>query len=308
MARPIKNNADFYKHDNDMRNNDKIRAIRTKFGLEGYAVWCMILEKLCRTNHFKLKYNPLKLELLAGDFDIPSEKLEQIIAYFLKIELLQQEDNPVDNPVDNFLYCRKLTESMQILIRKRKLDRNGVIDVDNSKETGLSTSITQKNGVIDVESTQIRIDKNRLDTNKDTIPKSKCMEANEKIVSFGAHTIQNQNSKYEEEKIQKYENISMVGERKLSIIEMFEMIKLKNFEFTHLGLTKKTSDILSTISGNSFIFQMAIDKCINSKITKLKYLAGIYLKLEKEFNKREKIQGWDCWGNEVNNEFRYRFK
>jgi hypothetical protein len=34
MARPLKNNADYFPHDNDMRNDEKILALRRKFGLE----------------------------------------------------------------------------------------------------------------------------------------------------------------------------------------------------------------------------------------------------------------------------------
>ncbi|MBL4705443.1 MAG: DUF4373 domain-containing protein [Flavobacteriales bacterium] len=44
MARPLKNNADYFSHDNNMRNDKKILAVRRKYGSDGYSVWCMILE------------------------------------------------------------------------------------------------------------------------------------------------------------------------------------------------------------------------------------------------------------------------
>lgn len=38
MARPKKNNAEYYTHDADMRNDMKIKALRRKFSHTGYAV------------------------------------------------------------------------------------------------------------------------------------------------------------------------------------------------------------------------------------------------------------------------------
>jgi hypothetical protein len=88
MARPAKNNADYFSHDNDMRNNDKIKAVRRRFGHEGYSVWNMILEKLCHAGDFTLKYNDINIELWAGDFEADPVKLKEMIDYFLKLELL----------------------------------------------------------------------------------------------------------------------------------------------------------------------------------------------------------------------------
>ncbi|GHV28882.1 hypothetical protein FACS1894176_11540 [Bacteroidia bacterium] len=46
MARPKKENADYFSHDKEMRNNPKLKYIRNIFNLEGYAVFCMLLEYL----------------------------------------------------------------------------------------------------------------------------------------------------------------------------------------------------------------------------------------------------------------------
>lgn len=44
MARPIKNNADYFSHDIGMRNDMKIKALRRKYGLVGYASYVMLIE------------------------------------------------------------------------------------------------------------------------------------------------------------------------------------------------------------------------------------------------------------------------
>jgi hypothetical protein len=95
MARPKKFNAEYFSHDADMRNDSKIKAVRRRFGLKGYAVWNMILELLTDTDYFEYEWNDLNIELAAGDFDIEPEELKQIIEYFLQLELLQLENNKI---------------------------------------------------------------------------------------------------------------------------------------------------------------------------------------------------------------------
>lgn len=92
MARPKKNNADYFSHDSGMRNDEKIKALRRKFWLEGYAIWCMLLEKLTDADNFELELWELFYELTAWDFEICSEKLEEIMEYMFKILLLKLEN------------------------------------------------------------------------------------------------------------------------------------------------------------------------------------------------------------------------
>ena len=89
MARPNKNNAEYFSHDADMRNDVKVKALRRKFGHVGYAVWCFILESLTDGDDFEVEYDKVNRELLAADFDIPVNQLEEIVEYCKSINLLQ---------------------------------------------------------------------------------------------------------------------------------------------------------------------------------------------------------------------------
>lgn len=124
MARPIKNNADYFPHDADMRNDAKVKAVRRKFGLEGYAIYCMIIEYLAHSEHFKTKIDNLGLELMAGDFDIDSIKLMEVIQYSVSIELFQ-----LDNLI---LTCYSLEKRLNPLLSKRERDRDRIIDSENT--------------------------------------------------------------------------------------------------------------------------------------------------------------------------------
>ena len=112
MARPNKHNAEYFSHDNDMRNDEKILAIRRKFWLEGYAIWNMLLEKLCDQHHWKLDYNAMSLELLGWDFMIDPERLDEIVQYCVKIWLLILDGE--------LLYSQRLIERFEILVDKRE--------------------------------------------------------------------------------------------------------------------------------------------------------------------------------------------
>lgn len=95
MARQNKNDAEFFPHDADMRNDIKVTAIRRKFSHTGYAVWCFLLETLTDSEDFEVPYSEVDQELLAADYDVPVEELREIIDYATRIGLLQQEDGKV---------------------------------------------------------------------------------------------------------------------------------------------------------------------------------------------------------------------
>ena len=128
MARPKKLNADYFSHDNDMRNDPKIKAIRRKFKLQGYAVYNMILETLTDSDNFTLKIDNLSIELMAGDFDCESSFLLEFIDYCVSLNLFQKTGETME--------CGKLIERFEHLLSKRKRDRTKVIAADNYRETG----------------------------------------------------------------------------------------------------------------------------------------------------------------------------
>lgn len=134
MARPLKNNASYFGHDAEMRNNRKVKALRARFGLEGYAVWNMLLECLTDADNFCLAWQEIDIELLSGDFGIEAERLREIVEYAQKIGLVCIENEK--------LLSRKHQERMKPLLeirdRKRqwKESRKAVSDGENPKSDG----------------------------------------------------------------------------------------------------------------------------------------------------------------------------
>ena len=89
MARPRKQNADYFSHDTNMRSNRKVIALRNKYWLEWYAVWCMLLEHIAWSDWFVAKRDTVEQEIVAWDFGVSVEFLWQIATYCGRLGMLQ---------------------------------------------------------------------------------------------------------------------------------------------------------------------------------------------------------------------------
>ena len=149
MARPKKNNAEYFSHDAGMRNDVRIKALRRKFSHAGYAVWNYILEILTDADFFAIEWDEIQVELLSGDFDVEPGELSEIVDYCLKLGLLQKENGK--------LFSKKHQERFSSLISKREYNKNRVSVTETKQKppkNGVSVTETPKNRILVAESTQ----------------------------------------------------------------------------------------------------------------------------------------------------------
>lgn len=163
MARPQKNNADFFSHDSDMRNDPKIRALRRKWSHMGYAVWSFILEYLTDCDYFCVEWSDLNIELLAADFDVDPEELSNIVDYCVKLGLLHVKDGN--------LTCENLKERMKPLLDKRtkKIDPTPASDSlrsENDADKQFTERKLSKNGVSGVENAHSKVNNSKVNNSK----------------------------------------------------------------------------------------------------------------------------------------------
>ena len=154
MARPIKNNADYFSHDNDMRDDERIKAVRRKFSHIGYSTWNMLLERLCRAENFKIEYNEDSIDIMAGDFSIEPEQLKEIIDYLIKLKLIIQENE--------IIYSQTMITRFEGLFRKRKRDAER-----------LSPTITTDKNIIADDNTQSKVKDSKVNKTKENEIKEK---------------------------------------------------------------------------------------------------------------------------------------
>lgn len=88
MARPPKNNCDYFPHDAGMRNHKKVKAIRSKFGINGYGIWSMVLEHLTGSDGNVFPYSDLEFELMSGDFMVSATEIRSVVDYCISLEML----------------------------------------------------------------------------------------------------------------------------------------------------------------------------------------------------------------------------
>lgn len=118
MARPKKNNADYFSHDSNMRSHRKIIALRTKFWLNWYAIYCMLLEHISSCDYFVSKRDDLEKEILAWDFGVSVAEMQEIVSFCDRLKLLE---------IDwELLRCQSLCDRLKDLTDKRSRERNRV--------------------------------------------------------------------------------------------------------------------------------------------------------------------------------------
>lgn len=118
MARPRKENADYFSHDTNMRSHRKIIALRNKYWLHWYAIYCMLLEHIAWSDFFTAKWNDIEKEIIAGDFSVPVAELVDIVSFCDRLGLVQ---------IDwEYMRCQSLTDRLSILVDKRDRERNRV--------------------------------------------------------------------------------------------------------------------------------------------------------------------------------------
>ena len=118
MPRPQQNNADYFSHDNDMRNHRKVKILRNKFGqVLGYAFWAIILEYLTGMDGTEFEYSDMEFEIIAAEVgEVSAAEIKNIVDYALKIELLFKTS-------DNFIYSESLNQRLMPVFEKRRRER-----------------------------------------------------------------------------------------------------------------------------------------------------------------------------------------
>lgn len=115
MARPIKDNADYFSHDTSMRDDPKVKALRRKFKHEGYSIWNMLLESITDADNFRFH---IDYDIIGGDYDIDPDRLREIVTYCVQLGLLQSATET------SIIWSKTLDNRMSPLLSKRKRNRN----------------------------------------------------------------------------------------------------------------------------------------------------------------------------------------
>lgn len=85
MARPQKQGMDYFPHDVDASNDEKIDALRMLHGNDGYTFFFILLERIYRTAEFELDISDAEtIQILARKVEVTVEKFSDMLQTALK--------------------------------------------------------------------------------------------------------------------------------------------------------------------------------------------------------------------------------
>ncbi|WP_165021539.1 DUF4373 domain-containing protein [Dysgonomonas sp. ZJ279] len=173
MARPKKNNADYFSHDRDMRDDRKIKALRSKFGILGYGTWCMLLEYLTGLEDNEMQDEEIEIELVAGDFGISVTEILDILDYCYRLHLLVRKNG--------IIYSKSLKERLAPVYEKRNRAKLKA-EKQSQSNCKFHSDISDSGGISVTEIPQSKVKENKvsnlLSTNVDCKNHSNLLLAN----------------------------------------------------------------------------------------------------------------------------------
>ena len=125
-GRPIgklNNKAPYFRHFNTDRIMDEIQLLESEFGIEAYAIYYKLWEKMISTDGWRLDLDPKRIGIYANDIGISRKKLQEFIDEAVEIEAFKIDKNK--------LYSEELESRMEILKNKRQQNKD---DYEKSKK------------------------------------------------------------------------------------------------------------------------------------------------------------------------------
>jgi uncharacterized protein DUF4373 len=128
MARPRKNNADYFPHEANARHNLKMKALESKMGLIGYAIYIKFLEFLAGSDYYEIDLSKSYIKTsLPADLGCTEKEFDEFLDYAFELELLKKEDE--------IIYSPGLKKRLAVLDRVREADRKRKENAENNENS-----------------------------------------------------------------------------------------------------------------------------------------------------------------------------
>lgn len=154
MARPRKENMDYFPHDTDASSDEKIDAMRALFGNDGYAFYFILCERIYRTSTAELDISKPVLQVpIFKKLLVDKEKFEEMLEAAFELNLFCHDDYMERGVLTSHGIKRRHDEVQQLRNKYRKKKEkqtteevlSGENAVDNSEKTGEETPESKVN-------------------------------------------------------------------------------------------------------------------------------------------------------------------
>lgn len=93
MARPKKDGMDYFPHDTDAVNDEKIEALRMLYGNDGYAFYFILLERIYRTKNGEFDVSEAEtIQILSKKVSVTEEKFSKMLETSLKWDCFDKDE------------------------------------------------------------------------------------------------------------------------------------------------------------------------------------------------------------------------
>lgn len=149
MARPLKAGMDYFPHDTDASNDEKVEAIRALHGNDGYAFYFILCERIYRAPGAELDISKKAVEAsLIKKVGVTPDKFKEILQTAFEVEL----------------FCQQAYEERNVLTSKGIKKRAGEVQALRErwrKQKDIHTENPVENGEENAEETPERKEKKR---------------------------------------------------------------------------------------------------------------------------------------------------
>jgi len=111
------NDARYFTHDDNARNDPKIKALMKKYGVEGYGRFWIIVETMRATRGQKINIKEYVLESLAEEMKCSTDEIKRFLDDCVKFDLFVKEGD--------FYYSDSLLERLSYLKHLRTAKQRG---------------------------------------------------------------------------------------------------------------------------------------------------------------------------------------
>lgn len=161
MARPTKDGMDYFPHDTDALNDEKIETLMMLYGSKGYAFYFILLERIYRNHNFEIDISDTETRLiLSRKIAITIQEFDEILISALKHKCFDREIYETRG----ILTSNGIKKRTLIVMEKRKKNQqyyNEQIKIVSASEIKL------KHDRNSAESTQSIVNKSKVKENKE---------------------------------------------------------------------------------------------------------------------------------------------
>lgn len=169
MARPTKEGMDYFPHDTDATNDEKIEAIRALHGNDGYAFYFIILERIYRSAAAELDVSkPAVLAALIVKLGVSKDKFNEILETAFDVGCLNKDRYEIDQVLTSNGIKKRAKEVTNLRNKWKKNKANSLDSTvehssENMEDNSIDNTAENSQETEEIKLNQIKVKQRKLD-------------------------------------------------------------------------------------------------------------------------------------------------